>query len=138
MAAESTGKPWLDRRFDLRVEDHPEPVKELRRLVLLQRAYLKLNEGDEWVTKGEFGSAMEAYSDAMDLVPDSVTNGEAPFWVGVTLAAEGDWEAAVPFLRRAFAQDEKWAELILRLPASGLLPSEALAAELADLMRQDE
>ena len=72
----------------------------------------------------------------MGLVPDPVTNGEAPFWVGVTLAAEGGREAAVPFLRRAFAQDEKWAELILRLPASGLLPSEALAAELADLMRQ--
>ena len=136
VAAESTGKPWIDRRFDLRVEDHPEPVKELRRLVLLQRAYLKLNEGDEWVTKGELGSAMEAYSEAMGLVPDPVTNGEAPFWVGVTLAAEGDREAALPFLRRAFAQDEKWAELILRLPASGLLPSEALAAELADLMRQ--
>ncbi len=136
VAAESTGKPWIDRRFDLRVEDHPEPVQELRRLVLLQRAYLKLNEGDEWVTKGELGRAMEAYSHAMDLVPDPVTNGEAPFWVGVTLAAEGDREGAVPYLRRAFAQDEKWAELILRLPASGLLPSETLAAELADSMRQ--
>ena len=136
VAAEPTGKPWVDRRFDLRVEDDPEPVKELRRLVLLQRAYLKLNEGDEWVTKGDFGSAMEAYSRAMELVPDPATNGEAPFWVGVTLAASGDTGEAVPYLRRAFAQDDNWAELILRLPASGLLPSDALAVELAGLMRQ--
>jgi len=103
---------------------------------LLQRAYLKLNEGDEWVTKGDFGKAMEAYSRAMELVPDPATNGEAPFWVGVTLAASGDTEEAVQYLRRAFAQDENWAELILRLPASGLLPSKALAEELEDLMRR--
>ncbi|MDP2955636.1 MAG: hypothetical protein Q8N53_04385, partial [Longimicrobiales bacterium] len=37
--ATSTGKPWVDRKFDLRVEDHPTPVPELRRLVRLQRAY---------------------------------------------------------------------------------------------------
>ena len=51
--AESTGKPWEDRIFDLRVEDHPDPVGELRRLVQLQRAYLKLNEGDGWVVEND-------------------------------------------------------------------------------------
>src|SRR5436190_316118 len=39
----STGKQWEDRKFDLRVEDHPEPLKELRRLVQIQRAYLHMN-----------------------------------------------------------------------------------------------
>ena len=38
--AKGTGKPWsgADRIFDLRIEDHPEPLKELRRLVRFQRA----------------------------------------------------------------------------------------------------
>ena len=86
---ESTGKPWADRLFDLRIEDHPDPLGELRRLVQLQRAYLKLNEGDGWVTEGDIPRALEAYTAAMELVPDEATNGEAPFWVGVTMARHG-------------------------------------------------
>ncbi len=135
VGAESTGKPWLDRKFDLRVEDHPEPVAELRRLVRLQRAYLNLNEGDEWVTKGEVDRAMEAYSRAMELVPDEATDGEAPFWVGITLAASGRTEESIPYLRRAYAQDPKWAELVPRLPAAGLLENPRLAETLAAAMR---
>ena len=45
VSGQDPGRPWVDRRFDLRVEDHPTPVAELRRLVQLARAYHKLNEG---------------------------------------------------------------------------------------------
>lgn len=134
----STGAPWDDTLFDLRVEDHPQPVQELQRLVRLQRAYQNLNEGDGHVTAGDIDAAMESYRAAMELVPDEVTNGEAPFWVGITLASEGRTEDAVPFLRRAYAQDERWADLVTRLPASGLLPSEELAETLAAKMTAAE
>ncbi len=134
----STGAPWDDKHFDLRVEDHPEPVQELQRLVRLQRAYQNLNEGDGHVTAGDIDAAMESYRAAMELVPDEATNGEAPFWVGVTLASEGRTEDAIPFLRRAYAQDERWAELVSRLPASGLLPSEDLAETLSSEMTAAE
>lgn len=136
VAADGTGRPWVDRLFDLRVEDHPDPVAELRRLVLLQRAYRKLNEGDGLVTEGDVDAAMRAYREAMDLVPDSVTNGEAPFWVGVTLAAGGREDEAAPYLHRAQAEDARWSELILRLPAANLLPSRELAERLSRLMRE--
>jgi uncharacterized Ntn-hydrolase superfamily protein len=121
VSAENTGRPWVDRIFDLRVEDHPEPLKELRRVVTLQRAYLKLNEGDEWVTKNEMNKALESYREATSIVPDDATNGEAAFWVGITLAGEGDRDGALPWLARAYAQDERWARLVPRLVASGLL-----------------
>jgi len=124
VAPESTGRPWVDRLFDLRVEDHPDPIGELRRLVTLQRAYAKMNEGDEHVTAGDIEQALEAYQKATELVPDQATNGEAAFWVGVSLADNGRVEDALPYLRRAFAQDPNWAELIGRLPASGLLPKD--------------
>lgn len=132
--AESTGQPWNDRLFDLRVEDHPEPVKEIKRLVRLQRAYQKLSEGDGHVTDGDIAAAVNSYQAAMDLVPDAATNGEAPFWVGITLAAEGRTDDAVPYLRRAYAQDERWAELVSRLPEAGLLPSTDLAETLQQRM----
>ena len=68
----------MDRRFDLRVEDHPTPVAELRRLVQLARAYHKLNEGDEWITAGDMDAAMTAYSQAIELVADEATGGKLP------------------------------------------------------------
>jgi len=37
--AQPTGKSWLDRVVDLRVEDHPDPVNELKRLVAVHREY---------------------------------------------------------------------------------------------------
>ncbi len=46
VSGKPTGKPWIDRTFDLRVDDSPEPLKELRRLVVLQRAYNHMNAGD--------------------------------------------------------------------------------------------
>lgn len=132
----STGKPWQDRKFDLRVEDNPAPVPELRRLVRLQRAYNALNEGDGLVTEGNIEGAMAAYTRAMELVPDDATNGEAPFWVGITLASIGREDDAVPYLLRAQAQDPRWAELVGRLPAAGLLPSEEISARLRRAMEE--
>ena len=121
---ENTNRPWADRLFDLRVEDHPNPVAELRRLVTLQRAYLKLNEGDEWIGKGDIEKALAAYRIATEIVPDKATNGEAAFWVGVTLADTGKPDQAIPYLARAYKQDKRWAELLPRLPASELLPDD--------------
>ncbi len=135
VSAEDTGRPWVDRVFDLRVDDHPEPVAELRRLVRLARAYHKLNEGDELVTAGDLEAAMDAYRAATGLVSDEATGGEAPFWVGVTLAGEGREEEAVPYLQRAQAQNARWVDLLRRLPASGLMPAdEGLLDRLAAAM----
>lgn len=119
-----TGFPWVDRIFDLRIADHPTPVQELRRLVQMKRAYLKLNEGDEWVTKHEMKKAVHVYEEATTLVTDEQTNGEAPFWVGVTLVEAGQLEASFPYFRRAYKQDPSWAELVKRLPSAGLLPED--------------
>lgn len=135
--AEPTGRRWEDRIFDLRIEDHETPVQELKRLVRMQRAYQNLNEGDQHVTQGDVEAAMQSYRDAMDLVPDEATNGEAPFWVGITLASEGRVDDAIPYLRRAYDQNEQWATLVERLPEAGLLPNMELATQLGKAMTAD-
>src|SRR5919108_5469487 len=38
-----SGRPWEDRIIELRVEDAPDPLKELRRLLRVKRAYMALN-----------------------------------------------------------------------------------------------
>ncbi|HEX8696178.1 MAG TPA: DUF1028 domain-containing protein [Longimicrobium sp.] len=121
---ENTGRPWADRLFDLRVEDHPEPLRELRRLVTLARVYQNLNAGDAAVTRGDMAAAAAAYGRATSIAPDSATNGEAVFWTGISFAAAGRVDEALPWLRRAYAVHPKWAELVPRLPASGLLPND--------------
>jgi uncharacterized Ntn-hydrolase superfamily protein len=135
--ATATGRPWEDRLFDLRVEDHPNPVAELRRLVRLQRAYQKLNEGDMWLTKKDFDKAIAAYKQATTIVPDEATNGEAAFWVGITLINDAKQvDEGIPYLLRAYRQDPHWAELIERLPAAGLLPDDkALIDRLTAAMK---
>ncbi len=123
VSATSSGKPWEDRIFDLRVEDHTQPVPELRRLVQLKRAYQKLNEGDEWLAKKDMEGAFAAYQAARAFATDQATGGEIPFWIGVTLVSIDQVNEALPYFRRAYRQEPHWADLILRLPAAELLPN---------------
>ncbi len=112
---------WGGRVFDLRIEDHPEPVKEMRRLLNLARAYNYMNEGDEHLTQGDVAAAVEAYGKAEALAPDSH---EMVFWHAATLAGIGQVDEALPLFKRAFDMWPEWRELVPRLPASGLLPDD--------------
>ena len=130
VSGEPTGRPWEDRLFDLRVEDHPEPLQELDRLLTTARAYSLMNDGDLAMEAKDMAGALRAYSRAEAMAP---TLYELPFWVGVTLAAEGRIDEALPKLARAYKGEERLRELIPRLAVAGLLPAdEALLAKLAE------
>jgi len=119
--ATTTGTPWRDRLLDLRVDDHADPLGELARLLVRHRAYEAMNAGDEAVAKGDFAAALDLYSRAAEMAPDIV---ELPFWQAVTLFVEGREEEALPIFARVFAAEERWRELVPRLPRSGLLPDD--------------
>ena len=112
---------WGGRVVDLRVEDLAEPLVELRRLLIMARAYNLMNEGDELMTVNAVEQAVEAYAAAEVLVPDSH---EMIFWHAATLAGAGRVDESLPVFARAFALWPQWRELIPRLPASGLLPDD--------------
>ncbi len=120
-----TGKPtglaWKDRTFDLRVDDSAEPLKELRRLVRLQRAYNHMNAGDLAVEKKDNEGALREYSAAEKLVPD---NAEMIYWHAVALVNMGRVDESLPLFRKVFAMDRNWITLTPRLPQSGLLPND--------------
>jgi uncharacterized Ntn-hydrolase superfamily protein len=124
VSGERSASPW-ERKFDLRVEDSPHPLAELRRLVTLQRAYRAATEGDNFVAAGQVDSAIARYRQASAFVPDSATNGELIYWVAVTLADVGRVNESIPLFRRAFRQDTSWAVLLTRLPAVGLLHADS-------------
>jgi uncharacterized Ntn-hydrolase superfamily protein len=121
VSGKSTGRPWADRKFDLRVEDHPVPLKELRRLVTLQRAYNLMNEGDLALERQDTDAALKAYSGAEALAPG---NAEMVFWHAVSLVNVGKVDEALPLLQKTYKADPRWKELLKRLPKSGLLPDD--------------
>ena len=125
--------PW-ERIFDLRVEDSRDPLGELRRLVLVARAYRLATQGDDLTTVGQIDSAMIAYAAAAALLPDSAVNGELVYWHAVALADRGRVEESIPLFARAFAQDTLWATLLWRLPRVGLLSADSAA--IARIVRE--
>ncbi len=118
---EKKENPWEGRIVDLRVEDNPEPLAELRRLITLNRAYNLMDEGDAAVTAGEMDKANELYSAAAELSPGTH---EMVFRRAVTLASVGEVEASLPFFAEAFEAWPAWRDLIPRLPASDILPDD--------------
>ena len=134
--AKATGRSWQDRAFDVRVDDAPDPLAELRRLVALQRAYNHMNAGDLAVEHKDHEAALREYSRAEEIA--STTKGipqsrlaEMTYWHAVSLVNMGRVDEALPLFARVFKLEPAWRELTPRLRRSGLLPDdEAVIAKI--------
>jgi uncharacterized Ntn-hydrolase superfamily protein len=118
VSGKPTGKPWTDRKMDLRVEDNPAPLVELRRLVNIQRAYDHENNGDLAVEKHDVEGALREYGAAEQMIPDNL---EMKYWHAVALVNVGRLEESLPLFRAVFKADPNWIELTPRLPKVDLL-----------------
>lgn len=116
-----TGMSWRDNIVDIRVDDSNEPLKELRRLLEITRAYDRMNKGDEYIAVGDFEKANLEYSEASRLAPG---NPEILFWHAVTLVTAGQVEKSLPIFKEVFKQDPNWRVLVPRLVKSDLLPND--------------
>jgi uncharacterized Ntn-hydrolase superfamily protein len=105
------GESWR-RSVDLRVEDHDAPLEELRRLIVLQRAYDLAGAGDELLAAGRTAAAGKLYTQAAQLAPDT---DELLFWSGLARAQAGDLQAGVEAVRRAAEENPNWLVLLDRL-----------------------
>ena len=132
VTGESGTEPWKGLLVDLRVEDHPEPLVELRRLYTIQRAYEYMNNGDNLLSKGMTEDAFTAYDCAARLAPDII---ELPFWQAVTLIETGREEEALPILKKVITAEPNWLTLIERLPAAGLLRDDPVLLEKIRALR---
>jgi uncharacterized Ntn-hydrolase superfamily protein len=110
VAAEPQQAAWRGRLMDLRIEDHPDPVPELRRIVTMQLAYNLLDDEGDAAKAGS--TAAERYELARRLSPDAY---ELVFWKGVELAGAGELEAARRELQIAFAADTRWRTTLQHL-----------------------
>jgi uncharacterized Ntn-hydrolase superfamily protein len=118
VGAEFSATPWTGRVFDLRVDDHADPLGELRRLVGLQRAYNHMNAGDAAIERNDTATAAAEYAAAEGLNPGSA---EMVFWHAVAVANSGDSGGAEPLFGRCFEMDPRWPVMVPRVVKSGLL-----------------
>lgn len=116
-----TGRSWADRFIDIRVDDSSEPLKELRRLLNISRAYQLMDEGDRQITAGDFEAANKSYGKAAEMAPG---NPEILFWQAATLVSAKQLERALPIFKQVFAADSSWRILVPRLVKSDLLPDD--------------
>jgi uncharacterized Ntn-hydrolase superfamily protein len=107
----ASGEPW-EEVISLRVEDHPDPLPELHRLVALHDAYRFASRGDALVYEGRHDEAADAYRRASELAPD---NDELRFWAGLAYAQAGDLDTGVRLVSEAIVQHAGWRELLGRL-----------------------
>lgn len=111
VVAPAEGEPW-QRAVDVRVDDHPEPLRELERLLDLADAYAIASEGDDLVGQGRHAEAGERYRLASERAPG---NHELLFWSGLATARAGDVALGLDQVREAIRLQPGWMELLGRL-----------------------
>jgi len=116
--AEPGKYPGEGRLVDLHIEDHPTPLKELRRLLILNTAYQHMNLGDLALESDDVDGALAQYGQAEALVPG---NAEMKFWHAVALVNAGRVPESLPIFKGIFHDGDDWRELVPRLVDAGLL-----------------
>jgi uncharacterized Ntn-hydrolase superfamily protein len=122
VSGEKTDQPWQGVVMELRVEDHPDPLAELRRLIKVHRAYEHMNAGDLAVEVDDQETALLEYGAAEALFPDNL---EMKFWHAVALVNMDRQKEAYPLFKTIFEQDKNWRILLPRLVPSGLMEQQS-------------
>ncbi len=111
--AKSSGRPWYDKVFDIRVDDAPEPLIELRRLADVSRAYAHLRQAQTALARGDSHAMNTEFERAAHLSGD---NPEMRFWQAIALMSSNRIDDGLAMLGKIVARDANWRELALRLP----------------------
>jgi uncharacterized Ntn-hydrolase superfamily protein len=122
---EPTGDVLLDRVVDVRVDDHPEPLIELRRLSSIAVANHDLDRADALLGAGDVPAAAEAYRAATQAAPDYR---EFAFWQAAALAGAGMVEDARAVWAGLVAAPDapRWRTLLRRVAQVELVAPEVV------------
>lgn len=118
-------RAWRGRGLvmDMRIEDHPDPVPELRRIATLQLAYDMLDNDGDAAKAGT--SAEDRYAESRRLAPEAY---ELVFWRALELANAGDVEGGRREMAIALKADDSWRRTLEHLAQAG---REGVTPELA-------
>jgi len=128
--AESTGKVWADRKVDIQIADHPEPLKELKRIIRINKAYAYMNQGDVAMEHEDMDKALELYQSAENLYSE---NPEMTYWTAVTLFNNDQKEKAMEKFKLVFESGDHWKILTERIHPQLLTASDEELQEILSI-----
>ena len=129
VGAERSDRPWEQVIVDLRVDDHPEPIAELRRLVNQQRAFTLIGEalftpgaviGEFTLDERQVEHVAQDLSRAQEILGE---NPEPTVWRGVVLARAGRHEDARRAFELAAERNPQLREFVKRLARARFVPA---------------
>jgi len=116
VSGDAEEEPWT-RVFDLRVDNHPDPLRELRRLHLMAATYRRHHEFDEHTDPEHEAELARAAG-----LPDD----QLAVRAAVVAVKRGDLDAAVAALRPWADRDPRWREAFERYVRLEVFPPEVL------------
>ncbi len=125
VAGKNTGRPWADTLYDVRVDDAPEPLVEIRRLLSVARAYTHMRLAQDAIGRRDFDALAREFETASRLIGDNL---EMRFWHAIGLLSVGKTDEGIAKLSEVAAIDRNWITLALRLPPF-MLPVDAAIKE---------
>jgi len=129
------GKPAWAADYDLRVDEHDDPVGELARLVRLRHAHNVDHAGHRALDRSEIETALGLWRKVREEAPELE---ELAFGQAVSLANRpGGIVRAVEILGPVLAGNERrahWLELLRRMDAGGRFQREGAVEELIEAL----
>jgi len=119
-----TGRAWEDRLMDLRVEDHPDPVEELARLVRLRQAYTAVFAAGRALLRGDDAEGRALSLEALRRAPEEA---QTRLSAGLMHARAGEWGDALPLLRSIVEEEPRWPEALRRMASVERIPPQLVA-----------
>lgn len=127
---------WLP-LYDLRVDEHEDPITELDRLVRLRGAQVLDHKGYKALEAKDRERALEIWEAARTAAPELEETG---FWQAVTLADKhSEIAGAVEILAPILAKDDRkkhWIELIRRIQECGIIERKGAGDELVNALNE--
>jgi uncharacterized Ntn-hydrolase superfamily protein len=128
VAVSATGNTALDRSVDLRIDDSPIALEELRRLYAQHLRQVEADHAFDLGTSGRLADGLDAFERSQ---ARASADPDIAFRHALLLAMDGRGPEARERLAFCYARGEGWRELVRRLPAAGFLPrDEALMSLL--------
>jgi uncharacterized Ntn-hydrolase superfamily protein len=131
VGGKNTGRPWSDKLYDIRVDDAPDPLKEIRRLLSVARAYIHQRRAQSALEAGDRDTVDHEFKTACQLIGD---NPEIRFWHAIGLLGVGEVDGGIAILREIAARDHNWITLALRLPEPLLKTNPEMLEKIRRLM----
>lgn len=131
VAGSPSGDPFRDRLVDLRVDDHPEAVAELRRIYRKREAVDAWQHATAALRAGHLAEAEVRFRRVEAAYPDDL---EARFWYALSLAQEGHVAQARPRMQAVLAASPGWRQVLRDLPGTSALPDADVGRALVEAL----